>query len=159
MRRYASVLLLIAVAVGAAVTPWFFTPSAAAQTARQDPILAEMRPQVDFLMELYSQGKIDDMLQRMPAPPVRNGEELEHLRRDLVAFPQVAGRFLGYEIITTQSLGSRYHEVYVLVSFEREPVLFDLGFFRVADAWQVQRFKATTDLGPFLDLMLARHGQ
>ena len=55
-----------------------------------------------------------------------------------------------------QTLSERYHEVYVLAYFEKEPILFEFGFYRPGEAWQVQRFKVRPDLGTFLDTLLSR---
>jgi len=132
-------------------------PTASAQPARPvDAVRTDLRPKVEELLSLYSQGKIDDLLQRMPVAPAESRDDFENLRRDLIGLTGVAGRYLGFDIVASETLSDRYHEVYVLAYFEKEPILFEFGFYRPADAWQVQRFKVKTDLGPFLDTLLAR---
>jgi len=133
-------------------------PVASAQPVARvpDAVRTELRPRVEELLTLYSQGKIDDMLQRMPIAPAQTRDEFDNLRRELIALTGIAGRYLGFDIITSQALTERYHEVYVLAYFEKEPILFEFGFYKPGEVWQVQRFKVEPDLGPFLETMLAR---
>jgi hypothetical protein len=149
------VSLVVALCV---LRPWRGNePAAAAQPARSaDAVRTDLRPKVEELLALYSQGKIDDLLQRMPVPPADTRDEFENLRRELIGLTGIAGRYLGFDIVASETLSDRYHEVYVLAYFEKEPILFEFGFYRPADAWQVQRFKVKTDLGPFLDVLLTR---
>ena len=131
--------------------------TASAQPARPvDAVRTDLRPKVEELLSLYSQGKIDDLLQRMPVAPAESRDDFENLRRDLIGLTGVAGRYLGFDIVASETLSDRYHEVYVLAYFEKEPILFEFGFYRPGAAWQVQRFKVETDLGPFLEANLAR---
>ena len=132
-------------------------PTASAQTARAaDAVRTDLRPKVEELLTLYGQGKIDELLQRMPVAPAENRDEFENLRRDLIGLTSIAGRYLGFDIVASETLSDRYHEIYVLAYFENKPILFEFGFYRPAEIWQVQRFKVKTDLGPFLDTLLAR---
>jgi hypothetical protein len=154
------VACLIAVAVMICVVcAWRGTERAAVAqpVARQsDAVRTELRPKVEELLSLYGQGKIDDLLQRMPVAPADNRDEFDSLRRELIGLTGVAGRYLGFDIVALETLSDRYHEVYALAYFEKEPILFEFGFYRPGEAWQVQRFKVKTDLGPFLDALLAR---
>jgi hypothetical protein len=154
-RRVAACVLSVVVAT-CLVRAWHGNePTAWAQAPRPlDVIRAELRPRVEELLTLYSQGKVDDMLQRMPVAPAQTRDEFDSLRHDLVAVSTIAGRYTGFDIVRSRTLSDRYYELYVLAYFEKEPVLFEFGFYRPADTWQVQRFKFRTDLGPFLDALL-----
>ena len=83
---------------------------------------------MEELLTLYSQGKIDDMLQRMPIVPAAKPRRVWEPCRELISLTSIAGRYLGFDIINAQSLTERYHEVYVLAYFEKEPILFEFGF-------------------------------
>jgi hypothetical protein len=129
-------------------------PAAAAGPG--ETITAELRPKVQELLTLYGQGKIDDMLQRMPVAPAETRDDFDNLRRELIGLTSIAGRYEGFDIVTSLALSGRYYELYVLAYFEKEPILFEFGFYKPADAWQVQCFKVRPDLNTFLDTMLAR---
>ncbi len=150
-------IVSVAIAI-CVVRAWHGNESAArAQPARQgDAVSRELRPKVEELLALYGQGKIDDMLQRMPVGTGETRDDFDNLRRELIGLTSIAGRYQGFDIVTSTTLSDRYHEIYVLAYFEKEPILFEFGFYRLADAWQVQRFKVRPDLDTFLDTMLAR---
>ena len=154
-RRVAACVLSVAIAA-CLLRAWHGTTASAQVPRPADVIRTELRPRVEELLTLYSQGKFDDMLQRMPVAPAQTRDEFDSLRHDLVAVSTIAGRYLGFDIVTSQTLSDRYYEIYVMAYFEKEPVLFEFGFYRPADTWQVQRFKFRTDLGTFLDTLLER---
>jgi hypothetical protein len=155
--RPAPVVALVGVALAACCLfmAWHGNEPAAA-AGPGDAVSTELRPQVQELLALYGQGKIDDMLQRMPVAPAQNRDDFENLRRELIGLTNVAGRYQGFDIVTSLPLSGRYCELYVLAYFEKEPILFDFGFYKAGDAWQVQRFKVRPDIDTFLDAMLAR---
>lgn len=139
-------------------------PTASAQPAQppaagreHEAVKAELRPQVDQYLTLFGQGKIDEMLQRMPLPSGASRDEFETQRRQLAALYASAGRYSGFDVVGFQPLSSRYYQVYAIAYFEKQPALFEFGFYHPkaerANDWQVQHFHMRTDFTQFLDLL------
>jgi hypothetical protein len=43
--------------------------------------------------------------------------------------------------------------VFALAYFDKQPILFEFGFYKPNNDWQVQSFRVRADLNQFLDLL------
>ena len=119
----------------------------------QDNSHPDLRPQVDQYLSLFGQGKIDDMLQRMPLPAAAAatssrtcGPSSPPSSAPPAATPaSTSSASSPCPRATARSTSSAY--------FEKEPALFQFGFYRPNNEWQVQHFRLRTDFAQFLDLL------
>ncbi len=93
------------------------------------------------------------MLERIGPIPDRERQAWDETRQRLINLYGNAGKYSGFDIAGLKTLTPRYHAVYVLVYFEKRPVLFEFGFYFVDDAWRPQTFRLATDFKEILDTM------
>jgi hypothetical protein len=70
------------------------------------------------------------------------GEEMENLKMqlELDLAEKSVGKYLGAELITEKRVGNRYVYRSYLLRYERQPVQFEMGFYRPDDRWQAMNF-------------------
>ena len=124
--------------------------------AAPDPLAsvrAEIEPKIAELVSLVSKGRIDAMLELIGPVPDRDRQAFEETRERLMHLYSNAGKSSGFDIAGYKSLTPRFQVAYVLVYFEKRPVLLELGFYRVEDKWHPQTLHVETDFKALLDTL------
>lgn len=130
--------LLLASSVGAADPP----------AAR-----AALEPKIAELVALVSDGRIDAMLARIGPIPEHEHDAFEEQRQHLTTLYSNAGKYSGFDVAGYKTLTPRFQIAYVVVYFEKRPVLFEFGFYQVDDVWRPQTFHFNTDFKALVDPM------
>lgn len=118
-----------------------------------DPAIAAIQPKVAELVDLISNGRVDAMLDRIGPIADDDRPKWEEARTYLINLYGNAGKCSGFDFAGFKPLTPRFYEVYVLVYFEKRPVLLDFGFYNIDNAWRPQTFHVETDFKPILDTM------
>jgi hypothetical protein len=114
---------------------------------------AALEPKIAELVALVSDGRIDAMLARIGPIPDHEREAFEEQRQHLVNIYSNAGKYSGFDVAGYKVLTPRFQVAYVVVYFDKRPVLFQFGFYQVDDKWRPQTFHVETDFKALLDPM------
>jgi hypothetical protein len=112
-----------------------------------------LEPKVADLIDFIAKGRIDAMLDHIGPIPDRERQAFEETRQRLLNIYSNAGKFGGHDIAGYKVLTPRFQVVYVLVYFDKRPVLFEFGFYNVNDAWRPQTFALETNFKALLDTL------
>ena len=118
-----------------------------------DPARAALDPRIADLVGLVSNGQIDAMLERIGPVGELERPALEETRERLVHLYSNAGKYSGFDVAGYKALTPRFQVAYVLVYFEKRPVLLVFGFYRAGDSWRPQTVHVETDFKTLLDTM------
>jgi hypothetical protein len=144
--------LLVALALTGLITA-----SAIAADPTAKPAAANDRTIIDAaageMVKLVGEGRIDQMLDRIGPTLETEREEYERQRERLIAVYGNAGKYSGFDIAGFKALTPRFQVEYVLVYFEKRPVLFEFGFYQVDGKWRPQHVRVETDFKALLDTL------
>ena len=127
--------------------------TAQARAAETPPARAALDPRIADLVALVSEGRIDVMLERIGPVPEHERQAFEETRERLIHLYSNAGKYGGFDVAGYKTLTPRFQVAYVLVYFEKRPVLLQFGFYRVDDKWRPQTVHVETDFKVLLDTM------
>jgi hypothetical protein len=142
------ILPLLAATVGSWLIVASFARAADPPAAR-----AALDPKIADLVALVSEGRVDAMLERIGPIPDREREAFDETRQHLTNIYSNAGKYSGFDVAGYKTITPRFQVAYVLVYFEKRPVLFQFGFYRVDDKWRPQTFHVETDFKTLLETM------
>lgn len=114
---------------------------------------AALEPKIAELVALVSDGRIDAMLARIGPIPEHERDAFEEQRQHLINLYSNAGKYSGFDVAGYKILTPRFQMAYVVVYFEKRPVLFEFGFYQVDDKWRPQTFHVETEFKSLLDPM------
>jgi hypothetical protein len=114
---------------------------------------AALDPTIADLVKLAGEGRADQMLLRIGPIPDDERDATERTREYLVNLYANGGKYSGYDIAGVKQLTPRFQIAYVLVYFEKRPVLFEFGFYQVDGVWRPQTFRVESDFKSLLDTM------
>jgi hypothetical protein len=145
-------LLLAAFALAALIVA-----SAIAADPPAKPAVPNDRTTIDAaageMVKLVGQGRIDQMLDRIGPVLESDRADYEQQRERMVAVYSNAGKYSGFDIAGYKALTPRFQVEYVLVYFEKRPVLFEFGFYQVDGKWRPQHVRVETDFKALLDTL------
>ena len=64
----------------------------------------------------------------------------------LTSAERVMGKYFGHELLVETKVADRLVNQYYLVIYERQPLRFELTFYRPADEWVFQNFAFNADI-------------
>lgn len=94
--------------------------------------------------EVYKQGdteKAIDYLFSNTNYANEISEGIEDVKRQLKKTAGQIGKFYGADLITTKTAGANLIMLTYLVRHDREPLVFNIMFYRPNNKWQMQNFK------------------
>ncbi|HZK81777.1 MAG TPA: hypothetical protein VFC46_11935 [Humisphaera sp.] len=112
-----------------------------------------LEPKVTELLDLIGAGRVDAMLDRIGPIPDRERNAFEGTRQLLINLYGNSGKYGGFDIAGYKVLTPRFQIAYVLVYFDKRPILFEFGFYRVNDIWRPQTFALETNFKALLDTL------
>lgn len=68
-------------------------------------------------------------------------EGIEDVKRQLKKSTGLLGKYYGVDLLTTKTAGPNIIMLTFLVRHDREPLVFNLMFYKPNDKWQMQNFK------------------
>ena len=112
-----------------------------------------LEPKVAELIDFITNGRIDAMLDRIGPIPDRERQAFDETRQRLINLYGSSGKYGGYDIAGYKVLTPRFQVAYVLVYFDKRPILFEFGFYRVNDVWRPQTFSLETNFKALVDTL------
>lgn len=76
----------------------------------------------------------------------RMGDQLSMVINQLSSAERVMGDYKGYELLVETKVADRLVNQYYMVLYERQPLRFELTFYRPADEWVFQNFVFNADI-------------
>jgi hypothetical protein len=80
-----------------------------------------------------------------------NLPQLSVLKAKLDSLPQLAGKYMGHELIVQKSASPSLFFYSYLVKFENQPYRFTFMFYKPGNEWRLYRFKYDDQLDPELE--------
>jgi hypothetical protein len=112
-----------------------------------------LEPKVSELVDLIGKGRIDAMIDRIGPVPDTDRLYYEQTRQRLINLYSSAGKYDGFDIAGYKVLTPRFQIAYALVYFDKRPVLFEFGFYRINDTWRPQTMAVETNFKTLLDTL------
>jgi|SRR6185437_1123639 len=112
-----------------------------------------VEPKIADMISLLSDGRVDAMIEKIGPIPEHDREAFEQTRERLIHLYSTAGKYQGFDMVGYKTLTPRFHVAYVLVYFEKRPVMLAFGFYRVDDKWRAQTLAVETDFKALLETL------
>lgn len=81
----------------------------------------------------------------------KNTDQINNLKTELTKLDTLLGEYRYRELIVEQSIGTRYAHLIYTVGYERQPVRFELRFYRPGNEWRLQGVSFDTSLVQDID--------
>ena len=70
----------------------------------------------------------------------RNQDSIDQLKSQFVSLPNTVGKYIGHELVIEKNLKNRLIYLNYLVLYERQPVRFEIHFYRPGEKWTLYSF-------------------
>lgn len=127
--------------------------ASASRAADPPPARAALDPKIADLVALIGDGRVDAMLERIGPVPDPDRPAFEETRQHLINIYSNAGKYSGFDVAGYRTLTPRLQVAYVVVYFEKRPVLLQFGFYNVDNKWRPQTFQVETDFKVLLETL------
>lgn len=125
------------------------TPTAAAPVETPEKLATTYQAIANrFFAILQDQGSEEALEYVFSTNPYskRMSDQLSMVSNQLSAAEGMMGDYLGYELLVETKVADRLVNQYYMVLYKRQPLRFELTFYRPADEWVFQNFAFNADI-------------
>lgn len=148
------IILLIVASAFASATAAFSaaataTPTAAAPVETPEAVEATYQAIANHFFEIMQEQGGDEALAYIFSTnpySKRMSDQLSMGSNQLSSAENMMGDYLGYELLVETKVADRLVNQYYMVLYERQPLRFELTFYRPADEWVFQNFAFNADI-------------
>jgi hypothetical protein len=139
-RSHGQVVAVVAVLVGAAIA----APSAFGETYQRAPVPRDQLPylpQLERFLEAVERADIGTAVDALEW----TGDASSKLKQQLATAATSLGKPDGHEIIAVRRISPRLHQLYGVIHYEKQPLLFVLHPRYFRGMWKIQTVTFTAD--------------
>lgn len=126
----------------------------ACATTRADApadVRAQLEPQVAELVGMVGDGRLQALVDRIAPMADADRKTFDETHDRLVEFTGTSGKYSGFDVVGYKHVTPRFVVAYVLVYFQKRPLLLHLGFYQVDNQWRPQYLRVETDFHDLLE--------
>lgn len=138
-RSHGQVVAFVAVLIGAAIAP-----AASGETYQRAPVPRDQLPylpQLERFLEAVERADIGTAVDALQW----SGDASSKLKQQLAAAATSLGKPDGHEVIAVRRVSPRLHQLYGVIHYEKQPLLFVLHPRYFRGMWKIQTVTFTAD--------------
>lgn len=138
-RRQGQVLVIVVVLIGAAIVPAAF-----GETYERAPVSRDQLPylpQIERFLDAVERADIGTAVDALQW----TGDASSNLKKQLATAATSLGKSDGHEIIAVRRISPRLHQLYGVIHYEKQPLLFVLHPRMFRGMWRIQTVTFSAD--------------